>query len=109
MFVAAKFSMCFTFAMMALISMMACLAGPRRYVKNLFLAQNLYASILLIFSICGSLWFSVIQEAWVMSLLFCILELNAVLFFFCKTSAISLSTVQWVCKAGAGWIGSMFR
>ena len=105
----AKFVMCFTFAMIAFICMLALLAGPRLYVKKLFLKENIYASLLLILSVTGAVWFSVIQKSYLMSLLFCILELNAVLFFFCKTSAISLSTVQWVCKAGAGWIGSMFR
>lgn len=58
--VPAKFAMCFTFAMISLIAAMAFLSGPRLYIKKLFMAKNLWATILLIASILGALWFSVI-------------------------------------------------
>ena len=101
--------MCFTFAMIALISMLAFLAGPRLYVKKLFMQQNLYASIVLITSILGAIWFSMIQQSYLMSILMCVIELNAVMFYFCKTSAVSLTTVRWICKGLLSWIGGFFR
>lgn len=56
----AKFVMCFTFAMICLIAAMAFLNGPRMYVKKLFLAKNLWASVFLIFSVVMAFWYSVI-------------------------------------------------
>lgn len=79
----AKFVMCFTFAMLSLLAAMALLSGPRMYVKKLFLAKNLYASILMIFSVLMALWFSTIVKSYIWSLVFCALELNSVAFFFC--------------------------
>lgn len=105
----AKFAMCFTFAMMSLIAGMALMAGPRLYVKKLFIAKNLWASVFLIFSIIMALWFSLIQESYLLSLLFCVFELNAVAFFFCKTSVISLNQVKWFCKFVGNQCGRMFR
>ncbi len=78
-----KFVMCFTFAMISLIAAMAMLNGPRLYVKKLFLAKNLYASCFLILSIVLALWFSLIKQSYIWSLVFCVCELNAVAFYFC--------------------------
>lgn len=88
--VPAKFVMCFTFAMLSMIFGMAFMSGPRMYVKKLFLQKNLYASIFLITSILCALWFSLIRESYILSLVFCIFELNSILFFFCNTSAVNL-------------------
>lgn len=103
-----KFVMCFTFAMLSLLIGMAFASGPRMYVKKLFLAKNLYASLFLIISILCALWFSVIAQSYLLSLLFCVFELNSILYFFCNTSAVSLETVKWVCKGLASWIGGRF-
>jgi hypothetical protein len=59
-------------------------------VKKLFMNKNLWATIFLIFSILMAVWFSVIKESYLLSLLFCVCELNAVAFFFCSTSVITL-------------------
>ena len=84
------FVMCFTFSMIALITAMAFWYGPRLYVKKLFIATNRYASLLLISSMLLALYFSLINPKYVLSLLFCLLELNAVVFYFFNTTAISL-------------------
>ena len=85
MLMPAKFVMCFTFAMISLISAIAMLSGPRLYIKKLFLAKNLYATILLIFSIVMALWFSTITKSYIWSLVFCACELNSVAFYFCQS------------------------
>jgi len=95
-----KFVLMFTFTMMALITGFAFLKGPRSYIKNLFVDKNLYASIALIVSIVLALWCGLIERSYLWSLLFCLVELNAVLFFFCKTG-ITLTQVQWFCKGAA--------
>ena len=108
-FMPAKFSMCFTLAMVSLIAAMACYNGPRLYMKKLFIAKNLVASSLLIFSVLMALWFSLIVQSYVWSLVWCFCELNAIIFFFCNTSAISIGTIKWVCKSIMGIITGMFR
>jgi len=102
-----KFVLMFTFAMMAMLTGFAFLKGPRSYVKNLFVDKNMYASVTLIASIVLSLWFSLVERSYIWSLLFCLIELNAVLFFFCKTG-ISLAQVKWVCTSTGSAIKSRF-
>ena len=102
-----KFVLMFTFAMIALLTGFAFLKGPRGYVKNLFVDRNLYASVALIASILLSLWFSLVERSYIWSLLFCLIELNAVLFFFCKTG-ITLAQIKWVCTSMGNAIKSRF-
>ena len=89
-----KFVLCFTLTIVSLIAGTASLSGPRVYVKNMFRDKNLIASIILITCIIFSLYFSMIQKSYLMSLLMCIIELNAVLYFFCNTTACKLSTFK---------------
>lgn len=102
-----KFVLMFTFAMIALLTGFAFLKGPRTYIKSLFVDRNLYASIALIASILLSLWFAMIEQSYIWSLLFCIVQLNAVLFFFCNTG-ISLTQVKWFCSAAGSAVKSRF-
>ena len=92
----AKFVMCFTLGMLGLLVGLAFLNGPRTYVKKLFVKENLPASIFLIVSLVLSLWFSLIHASYIFSIIFCICQLNAILYFFCKTSPIKMSTVTWL-------------
>ena len=56
----AMFVMCFTLGMISFILMMAFVAGPRVYLKKLFIEKNLYASVAMLASIILALWFSVV-------------------------------------------------
>ena len=98
----------FTFTMIALIAGFAFLKGPRSYIKNLFVDKNLYASITLISSIILSLLASLVWKSYIWSLLFCIIELNAVLYFFCN-AGISLTQVRWFCSAACNAAKSRFK
>lgn len=79
-----KFVLMFTFTMLAMLAGFAYLKGPRTYVKNLFIDKNLYASIVLLSSIVLALYFSLIEKSYLWSLLFCVIELNSVMYFFCN-------------------------
>ena len=103
-----KFVLMFTLAMMALLTGFAFLKGPRTYIKNLFVDKNLYASIVLLTSVVLSLWFSLVERSYVWSLLFCLCELNAMLFFFCNTG-ITLTQIKWFCQAAANAVTSRFK
>ena len=93
-----KFVLFFTLTNLALLSGFAFLKGPRKYVKNLFVDKNLYASIALLTSIVLSLYFSIIAGSYLWSLLFTVIELNCVLYFFCK-AGITVTQIKWVCSA----------
>lgn len=103
-----KFVLMFTLSMIALLTGFAFLKGPRTYVKNLFVNRNLYATIVLLASVVLSLYFSLVERSYVWSLLFCLCELNAMLFFFCNTG-ITLTQVKWICKGTANAIKSRFK
>ena len=102
-----KFVLMFTFAMLGLLTGFAFLKGPRSYVKNLFVDKNLYASITLIASIVLSLYCALIAKSYFWSLLFCLVELNAVLYFFCK-AGISMTQIRWFCSAAGAAVKSRF-
>jgi hypothetical protein len=104
----AKFVMCFSLAMLSCIVGLAFLNGPRIYVKKLFMAKNLVASCVLIASILLSLWFSMIEESYIWSFLFCFMQLNAILFYFCNTSAATVSTMKWMGNGMWNAIKSLF-
>ena len=104
-----KFVLCFTLAVVALMAGMALLSGPRVYVKNLFRNKNLVASIVLLTSLVFSLYFSIVAKSYLMSILMCIIELNAILYFFCKTTACSLSTLKSMATGFWFMITGLFR
>lgn len=91
----AKFVMFFSMAMLCMIIGLALLNGPRVYVKKLFIEKNLIASSILISSILLSMWFSIFISSYLWSLLFCLMQLNAILYFFCNTSAVNFGTIKW--------------
>ena len=103
-----KFVLMFTFSMMSLITGFAFLKGPRTYLKSLLVDRNLYASIALLASVLLSLWAALIEQSYVWSILFCLVELNAVLYFFCKTG-ITFAQIKWFCKGAANAVKSRFK
>ena len=103
-----KFVLFFTLTTSALLTGFAFLKGPRTYVKNLFVDKNLYASIALLTSIVLSLYFSVIAGSYLWSLLFIVIELNCILYFFCK-AGISIAQVKWVCATAWATISGRFK
>ena len=93
-----KFVVCFTFTIFAAIASLACLNGPRSYIKNLFVGKNLVASIILLTCIVFSLYFAFWERAYLMSILMAIIESNAVLYFFCG-AGFDLATLKYMWKA----------
>ena len=104
----AKFTTCFSIACIFAIAGLAFLSGPRTYVKKLFIEENRIPSFVLIFSFLFGLYFSMIAGSYLLSLIFCILQLNALLYFFCKTSAINKNTLTWFLKTIWASLSVMF-
>ena len=102
-----KFVLMFTFTMISMIAGFAFLKGPRTYIKNLFIDKNLYASVALLVSVVLSLWASLYMHSYLWSIFFCLIEANAVMFFFCKTG-ITMQQIKWFCQSAFSAIKSRF-
>lgn len=94
-----KFVTCYTICIFTFIAAMASMSGPRTYVKNLFRDRNLIATCILLTCVILSLYYSMIEKAYLMSLLMSIIEMNAVMYFFCGTAAVNLTTIKYMIKA----------
>mmetsp|Transcript_3516 Transcript_3516/g.2317 ORF Transcript_3516/g.2317 Transcript_3516/m.2317 type:complete len:148 (-) Transcript_3516:61-504(-) len=94
-----KFTLCFSMAMVCFLLGLAFLRGPRTYLNSLFDRAQLPATVVLMSSIAMSLYFSLIASSYIGSVIFCICQFNAILYFTCKTSAVSLNTLRWMGSA----------
>jgi hypothetical protein len=87
---------------------LAFLQGPRVYIKKLFTDSRKYASFLMIFAIIAAFYFSVINPKYLMSIICCILEFNAVLYYFFNTSAITWERLKMICTVTGNAVKSQF-
>ena len=87
---------------------MAFFSGPRVYMKKLFVQKNLYASVFMLSSIVLALWFSVFSKSYILSIVFCLCELNAVLWYYCNTSAVSRESLKSVGQLAGAYVKSKF-
>lgn len=87
----AKFTCMFTIAVILAMIGLAEWTGPQKYVEKCLEKQYRIRTGTLFFSVMGAIFFSLIYKSWIMSAFFCILELNAVLLFFCNTFPIGRS------------------
>jgi hypothetical protein len=106
-----RFTLLFTLAVISLVTGLAFLNGPLSYVKKITSdKKNLYASSVLVASMIFSLYFSIISGSYLLSLLFCFLELNACLLFFCNTFPVAqLGMLKAVGGAAATVVTAPFR
>ena len=82
-----RFTMLFTITMVSVIVGLFFLNGPKTQLRKMTSGDKskLVASGVLIASMIMSFYFSAIGESYLMSLLCCFVEFNAVLLFFCNT------------------------
>ena len=106
-----RFTMLFSLAVLSLIAGLAFLNGPLTYVKKITSdKRNLYATGVLFVSMIFSLYFSIIAGSYLMSLLLCVLELNACMLFFCNTFPVGqLGMLKAVGSAAGTVITAPFR
>ena len=75
-----RFTLIFTLSLISLIVALAFMNGPLTYIKKITgNRKNLVASVVLTVSIIFSLYFSIIHESYVMSMLFCFIEVTILL------------------------------
>ena len=86
-----KFVCSFSLGMCALLVGLAFLKGVRVYVKDLFIKKNVAGTAVLGLSLLLSLYFSLIADNYIWSIVFCVFQLNAIIFFFFKTSPIGMA------------------
>ena len=71
-----KFTLFFTLAMIAMLTALAFFNGPRTYLNKLCDEKNRIKTGVLVGSIVLSLYFSLINESYILSLFFCFIEVS---------------------------------
>ena len=87
----AKFTCMFTIAVILNMIGLCMWSGPQSYVEKCLEKKYQIRTGTLLVSIVVAIFFSLIYKSWILSVFFCILELNAVLLFFCNTFPIGNS------------------
>ena len=81
----AKFVLIFTLAVIFAIAGLAFWNGPQQYMNKIFQKQFLVRTVTLFSSMILALWFSLVNSSYIMSLIFCVIEFNAIMLYFCNT------------------------
>ena len=80
-----KFTCIFTMTIIAALVGLAHWNGPQAYMNKMFEKQNMVKTLTLLGSMFCSLLFSLVWPSYLLSLFFCIVELNAIMLYFCNT------------------------
>lgn len=75
-----KFTSCFTIAMLSFLIAIAFLTGPKTYLKKLTKKENLIKTGALFGSMILSLYFSIISSSYLLSIIFCIIEVKLIFY-----------------------------
>ena len=81
----AKFVCIFTFSVLSGLMGLAWWNGPQVYMNKIFEKQYLVRTVTLFVSMGLSLWFSIVNKSYIMSLVFCLIEFNAIMLYFCNS------------------------
>ena len=92
------FVLYFNVAILSTLVGLAFAVGPRLFVKQRFLGYNLCVTLQLVISILCAFWFSLVEQRYLLILLFCYFELNSTLYFINNTSAWRLDILEKVIK-----------
>jgi hypothetical protein len=106
-----KFTMLFSVSLLAMIFSLTFMQSPTSYIRKITSdKKNLIATGVLFGSMILILYFSIVAGSYLMSILLCFLEANAVLFFFCNTFAASeLGVLRGFANMGANALSAPFR
>ena len=102
----ATFVTMFTIAILAGLSGLAFFNGPQAYMNKIFEKQFLVRTVTLFGSMFLALWFSIFNKSYILSIIFCIIEFNAILLYFCNTFPAGTSLQQAKNKAMAAGVRS---
>ena len=79
------FVLIFTFGVISTITGLAFWNGPQDYMIKISEPKHRVRTLTLFGSMLCSLFFSLVYSSYILSLVFCILEFNAIRLFFCNT------------------------
>lgn len=85
----AKFVCTFTMAVIAALVGLAFWNGPQQYANKIFQKQFLIRTVTLFTSMFLALWFSLVNPSYIMSLIFTVIEFNAIMLYFCNSFPMS--------------------
>ena len=98
----ASFVLVFTMAVISGLAGLALWNGPQAYARKLFEKQNIIKTSILFGSMILALWFSLINESYLLSLIFTVLEFNALMLFFCNTFPMGRGTIRQAKEQAVG-------
>lgn len=104
-----RFTTLFTFSVVLLIVALAFMNGPATYANKLTEKKNVVASAVLAGSMVLSLYFSIIVGSYIWSVIFIIIEFNAVLLFFCNTFPAGKTGMRLFGGAAKNMLSASFR
>lgn len=90
----ASFVCVFTIAVIAAIVGLAQWNGPQAYMNKIFEKQYIVRTGVLFGSMFFSLWFSIVNPSYILSLVFTVIEFNAILLYFCNTFPLGRGSVR---------------
>jgi fucose permease len=88
---------------------LAFLNGPRSYLKKLTAKKNMVATSVLFGSMVLSLYFSLIESSYLLSLVFCIVEFNAIALFFCNSFPMGTQGIKFIGSSAGKVLAAPFR
>ena len=91
-----KFVCIFTMAVIAALTGLAFWNGPQTYMNKMFEKVNLVKTVVLLGSMFLALWFSLVTSSYILSLLFCVIEFNAIMLYFCNTFPLANGGIEQV-------------
>jgi hypothetical protein len=80
-----KFVCMFNISTLAGLTGLAFWNGPQVYMNKIFEKQFLVRTVTLFASMFLALWFSLVNKSYILSLVFCLIEFNAIMLYFCNS------------------------
>ena len=103
-----KFTLFFCLSMICFLVGMGFMNGPKTYLKKLSNTRNRLPSLILIFSLVSSLYCALIYKSYILSILFCFIQLNAVCYFFFNSMPFGVGTIKIMAQALKDFVAGLF-
>ena len=103
-----KFAFLFSCGSFLSLAAMGCYHGPGSYIKKLFSAEKALFTIAYLVSVLATLWASVIMDSYLLTLICCLGQLFACLWFVCVGFPGGLDGMKFFTKAIGNGIVSCF-
>ena len=85
------------------------MSGAKTFFKGVFGDKNTFASIVYVVGLVCAIYFSAVEPDYLYTLFFCVLQINAVIFFFLHMNPINAETIKQNLKSTVQSISARFN